>query len=521
MKNSISYLESELNKIFESLDTTSCIKVSFILSKLDLSNTTNIINQRQSKFSPESLLKVYLWKKIKGVRFYHKALDQITEEEALHLGFYKENNTLVLPAKSWYNRFFQNKVDENLFLELNNIVKLILKTATKKGIILDLELVKNAVNQKNKEAKEQRKIKKETIKLVKKLIYPQIDIKIKNNGKFTTKDLLDVLVHVAQTHDFAHNGTETFKELNSESKCPSSWTMLYHFNKFNNKIIIQEMFDKVFDTIFNFAKRNYRGLRRRQLDIAIDIHKIPYYGNKNDNYVLEGKLDRGTTHFHQFITCSIVVAGRRFTIDAILMHKLDNLEDLVDKIIKRVKEKINIDKAYLDRGFDKPKVINVLKANRVKFVMPKVRSDRVKAWMDKSLDCKARIIKDFEFGKKEKAKVNLILVDDEEGIQRAFITNFDIPEQLSHYLYTWYSKRWGIETGYRQLDHDFKARTTSKNYLIRLFYFLFSVCLYNLWVLVNICISLSIYGRIRDKPIITAKLFSVILYRVVYEDPPT
>ena len=63
------------------------------------------------------------------------------------------------------------------------------------------------------------------------------------------------------------------------------------------------------------------------------------------------------------------------------------------------------------------------------------------------------------------------------------------------YLYKFYSKRWGIETGYRQIDHDFKAKTTSKNYHIRLFYFLFSVDLYNLWVLVNIVVSMTIYGR--------------------------
>jgi len=281
------------------------------------------------------------------------------------------------------------------------------------------------------------------------------------------------------------------------------------------------MFEKIFDVIFNFAKQNYNILKRRQLNIAIDIHKIPYYGDKNDPYVTEGEPDRGTTHFFQFLTCSIVVAGNRFTIDAIPIHKLDAMEDLVDQLIKRVKQKISVDKAYLDRGFDKPKIINVLKTNHTRFVMPKIRSDTVKAWMDKSEDCKSRVIEGFEIGTKDKAIVNLILVDDEEGIKRAFITNFHIPEQLTHYLYRWYSKRWGIETKYRQLDHDFKAKTTSKDYSLRLFYFLFSVCLYNLWVLVNICISLSLYGRVYEKPVLTAKLFAVILYKVVYEDPPT
>ncbi len=133
--------------------------------------------------------------------------------------------------------------------------------------------------------------------------------------------------------------------------------------------------------------------------------------------------------------------------------------------------------------------------------------------------CETRIIENFEIGKE--TTVNLILVNDQEGFQRAFITNFHLPLQLTHYLYTWYSKRWGIETSYRQLDHDFKARTTTTNYHIRLFYFLFSVCLYNLWILVNICISLKLNGRLPHKPIITAKLFAVVLYTLTCEDPPT
>lgn len=193
------------------------------------------------------------------------------------------------------------------------------------------------------------------------------------------------------------------------------------------------------------------------------------------------------------------------------------LEDMVDKSLERVKKRVSIDKIFLDRYFDKPKIINVLKKHNVNFIMPKIRTETVKAWFDKSEDCKARVIKDFKIGEGEdEAIVNLILVDNDEGVKRAFITNFDIPVQLTHYLFSWYGKRWGIETSYRNLDHDFKPRTTSRNYMIRLFYFIFSVCLYNLWVLVNICVSISNYGRLSEKPIITAKLFSIILYKANY-----
>lgn len=176
----------------------------------------------------------------------------------------------------------------------------------------------------------------------------------------------------------------------------------------------------------------------------------------------------------------------------------------------------------MDRGFDRAKIINVLKKHNVKFIMPKIKSLTVKSWFDKSEACKSRVIHDFQIGKgNNKAIANLVLVDDEEGIKRAFFCNFDIAPPLAYRFYEWYSKRWGIETSYRNIEHDFKARTTTKNYNIRFFYFLFSCCLYNLWILVNICISLAIHGRISKKPIITAKLFAVILYKVQvnYLDP--
>ncbi|MEF8849132.1 MAG: hypothetical protein V5A68_08395, partial [Candidatus Thermoplasmatota archaeon] len=66
-----------------------------------------------------------------------------------------------------------------------------------------------------------------------------------------------------------------------------------------------------------------------------------------------------------------------------------------------------------------------------------------------------------------------------------------------------YGKRWGIETSYRVKKHSYLPQTTSKNYQIRLFYFLFSVLLYNLWI--------GIYGSVDKDHLITSKLFAAKL----------
>ncbi|MEK6922328.1 MAG: hypothetical protein AABX08_00845, partial [Nanoarchaeota archaeon] len=145
MKNSISYLDIELNKIFESLDTTSCIKVSFILSKLDLSKFSK---KSYSKYPTEAICKLYIYKRIKGLtNHYEKVLDYFLEnpEEALELGFFKNiNNNIIFPPKRTYNHYLKNKINNQL-KQLDSIAEKVLTLANKHKILLDLEIVKKTL----------------------------------------------------------------------------------------------------------------------------------------------------------------------------------------------------------------------------------------------------------------------------------------------------------------------------------------------------------------------------------------
>lgn len=77
-----------------------------------------------------------------------------------------------------------------------------------------------------------------------------------------------------------------------------------------------------------------------------------------------------------------------------------------------------------------------------------------------------------------------------------------------------YGKRWNIETSYRLMDHDFKARTTSKKYVVRLFYFLYCVLLYNLWTLINVILASWMLRIIPKKPMVSAKYFGKVFLEV-------
>ena len=348
---------------------------------------------------------------------------------------------------------------------------------------------------------------KKLCKLIKKTIYPSLDFKPHYTAKYNTKKFLDLLTHVAMNHDFTHNGSQTFRFVMKENT-PASNTLLYHIRKLD----IQELknnFKKAFEEIFKIAKKN-NVFKKRKLDVAIDLTDQLYYGDKNDFMVCETKPQKGTTHCFRFATINIVENGRRFTLLALPMHAFDEKYKIVNELIDYAKSKISLRNVYVDRGFFNVKCIMALEKQKVRWLMPAIRNTAIKKLMKEYSSPK---VLEYLMGRKnfDQVKFKLVIVNDKENIKRVFATNLRITEDNAKILFKEYGKRWGIETSYR-VKGDFKARTTSKKYVVRLFYFMFSSCLYNLWILANILVGLAILKFIPNKPFITAKMFGVMLY---------
>jgi len=193
----------------------------------------------------------------------------------------------------------------------------------------------------------------------------------------------------------------------------------------------------------------------------------------------------------------------------------------VADLVKYAQERIEIGVLCIDRGFYSVNVFKTLNSLGVKYVIPAVLNPR-NVWNMRGQQ-PPKIIPITIGGDKGKMSVsaNLVVVLDKDMEKRGFVTNMDLDRMHTRKLSALYSKRWGIETSYR-VKKDFRPKTTSKNYVIRLFYFLFSVCLYNLWELVNVILALI--DLVDPKtPVIAAKLFGTILFRA-FElngiDPP-
>jgi len=506
-------IAKQIYKAFASLRTKDT-KICDVLSGLDFRFPLDM----KFDYSKSSITKAIILMQLKGLKSQSELVRYLKahETDSLKLGFFKdENNKLKTPDQRTFSYFIKNHLDEEKKQIIEFVVSKIEKIADKFNIVLDIEVFdkrkkddkaerceKTFYNHKNEKVRE-------LCKLIRKKIYPKINLDIRSNSIFRKNDFLDFLVHIALTEDFAENGSRTFSQILNK-RTPTSDTLLYHIKKFEDRKLLQKMFIEIFNLIYKMSKRSNL-LSGRKLDVAIDFTDWFYYGKDRGMMVLGKKPEKGTTKCFRFATINVVEHGERFTLLALPVSTFDSKEKILENLISFAKKRISIRKLYVDRGFFSSSVINLLKKMGITFLMPAIKNDRV---IDYSYSVSPpAVIKNYPM---KDCKFNLVILEKEEK-RYAFATNMNFNNNdilLSEKLFNPYSKRWGIETSYR-VKKCFRGKTTSRNYIVRQFYFMLSVVLYDLWILVNLLLSVFLFGKVSKKIPITAKLFGTVLCTIV------
>ncbi len=489
-------------------------KISQILNELDFGFPLNA----RLEYPATAMVKALIFKRLKGIKFQAALARYLRSDEtdALNLGFFRGvDNSLKIPDQRTFSWFARRHLDGNKKQLTEFAASTIESIADKFGIVLDAEPLRKKKATPPKEMSKKtiyntkdRKLR-ELCRIIRRKIYPKIRLEIRSNSIFKKSDFLDLLTHIALTEDFAENGSKTLQQILNK-RTPVSDTLLYHIKKYGDREALQSMFIEIFDLIYKMARRgNFFGGRRA--DVAIDFTDWFYYGRDRTSMVLGKKPEKGTTKCFRFATINVVERGERFTLLALPVSTLDTKEKILEKLISFAKERVPIRKLYVDRGFFSANVINLLKRMGVTFLMPAIMNNRVVDYAN-SVSPPA-VINGYPM---RDCKFNLIVLE-KDGKRHAFATNIRLNNNdvlLAEKLFLPYSKRWGIETSYR-VKKAFRGKTTSKNYIVRQFYFMMSVVLYNLWVLVNLLLSFSLFGKVEKKLTVTAKLFGTVLCTIV------
>lgn len=491
-------------------------------AKLTISNMLNFITLEKcvslrSTFSSDSMLKLLIFSKLRGISSHVKLSKFLNNhpDDAIALGFCKDSAEKIRVPDRRSIEYFVNKKFTQEDKELVDLVAKTIEDITDKtGIVLDREITQRKTTAKNKMTCDKTILNRKTKRTeelcteVKRLLLKRLRFDMHKNAFFRESDLLDLLIHIALTQDFAENGSKTLNLLRN-CRTPNSDTLFYHLKKTKDFDELRDVFMKIFDTVFRLAKRSGLVIDRK-VDVAIDSTEWFYYGDHSHPMVIGKKPERGTNWCFKFITLDIVEHGERFTLLALPVSSLDNQTNQVEELINYAKERVHINRAYLDRGFLSAECINRLKKLGVTFIIP--TKDNTKAVSSARGLKPPFIIKDCKMAD---CSYNLVMVE-EEHKRHGFVTNMNLNANdvmFAKEIANLYRKRWQIETGYRVKALAFRGKTTSRNYLIRYFYFILSVVMYNLWLFVDMLV-IAFLGLRANKTLVSAKQFGTILMSV-------
>ncbi|MBD3155252.1 MAG: transposase, partial [Candidatus Aenigmarchaeota archaeon] len=249
--------------------------------------------------------------------------------------------------------------------------------------------------------------------------------------------------------------------------------------KLNWKDIL-EIFQEMIRKNYLDVRRMYRITGKAKL--AIDFHDIPYYGKDDDLFITRGKPKSGTNKFLKIISIDIVERGRRFTLSIIPMNTFKSKRKVIKDLLNHIKGLVRIDCVLMDRGFQSIDVYKLFNKRKKNWITPVKKTAKIMSIMDECakknvwktiyrLQCNRNYI-----------DVRLLIYPTEDGDLVGFFTNMDVePDWVART----YPQRWGIETGYR-VKKEFRAKTCSTSFTVRLLFILVSVVLYNFWILLNV-----------------------------------
>ena len=104
--------------------------------------------------------------------------------------------------------------------------------------------------------------------MFKRRISPFVNFHQNKNVVYSKQDLINLLIHLGLSQDFAENGAKIFLEQNTRG--PAGKTLLYHLKKYSNIKEMQDMFVRLFEVNWNIARQANLFNTRRRIDVAID-----------------------------------------------------------------------------------------------------------------------------------------------------------------------------------------------------------------------------------------------------------
>ncbi|MFC7074302.1 ISH3 family transposase [Halovenus rubra] len=303
-------------------------------------------------------------------------------------------------------------------------------------------------------------------------------VSLAENAEINPEDIYEVLVGATA------DGTSISMLCDRSEDSPSSTDILYHLRtKFDLDTV---------KAVGNTLLQEYTlELLPEQVEIVVDFHLRPYYGDRDETdglYYNEAK--DGTTAFHAYATLYARVKNKRYTLAVRRLTDGDTASSVLAEFLGLVDDfDFEVKALYVDSEFYDGKCLTLMQAHNHAYVVPiiawgtKIQNELSKGW---SREIEHDLTT--EFDGHEWTVEFPVMIDctyqqgryGEHGVARhgyAVDAPFiDTPGQARKH----YSKRFGIEATYR-LSESSLISTTTQDATRRLLFVVLSLLLQNVW----------------------------------------
>jgi len=253
---------------------------------------------------------------------------------------------------------------------------------------------------------------------------------------------------------------------------------------------------------------------RRSVTVAIDITAIPYYGRTAEMPMVSGTKD-GEGRAFKFATLSIIGQNIPLVLAVEPVRESspwdENPPNQIHRVVRRLvlqaKEHVPIETVLCGREFDSMRVFQTLSNLDVNYLIPKRTTNSERKVIDQMEEEGRKVAVEPASVHVEAGShpLRFLYVPSTSGEgTTVFATNLRVGPDEAETFCRRYSRRWQIENEYKSIKGDILAKTSSKDYRVRLFYFVFAVLLYNIWRLTDFLLKAGIDGEIEYAPVLTA-----------------
>ncbi len=243
---------------------------------------------------------------------------------------------------------------------------------------------------------------------------------------------------------------------------------------------------------------------QRPVDVAIDFHDIPYYGEAIDPdrpQFVKTQEERGTHRAYHYATLDLLLPNFRLTVSARFLTERGHRHRAVLRALADARRcGVQVRRLYLDREFYEYATLSRLKAEGYTVVTPmRLGSGQRKRWErgtrsyvtehtlrdpqgnGEPLHLRVHVVVRYQAGKKWNRHGAQYLIYEVIG----HVADGAIRDVPLHSTHTLYRRRFGIETSYRLLGQA-RAITSSRSPAIRLLYVGVALLLQDEWVLLKL-----------------------------------